>query len=768
MAIIRSKDPLYVRWINMNDTNKREFYDAYKDSDIDFIDPSTNNLNELEKQWETYLGMTKPFRRRSDWIMLKYMECTNEDIYNLLKSELIKDAINPTELVTPDDIMSEAAYIPDNEKADYARILAPIVGSPDFEEKVKEAEDWMLDTGFVLIIPLTSDFYGHNMERRTEERWEYYNMLTKKHRRECDWKSLELFGLTVPQVYSYLRSHYNRQDINDIEPSMIPDESPFTYASYMSNYCTNTLMGESAKEIGETLVKLSRPNDNFLESINNTIIADTIDLYDKNSLVNIDIDYTDLPAFSPEEMIDMGIHAHVPEDNFFNVVGDALIPGEELLEWFSLYEAVYNGLPITNRYEELNRKRIQTLESVYAKYSSTNMPDNIKQSVLEMGWNPVMNFSPETRVLVDKNQRKRIKNNFGESRIINLCGFGSIESPNQQIFEDASTGILRPIFICFAEGTNVFSNIIKGFTKGTYSHASISFDPEMNDIYSYGMEETIGQKGFVGGITKESIKNKPPEAHFGVYAVFVDNDIYNRIKSNVEWFINNAKQTAYSYANILAITFRIPMERENKMICSQFVDRMLKLGGIDITKKSSSLVDPNYLRRASKATKNIYKIFEGKVKSFHPKIIRNRVAQLTHKAKAFTGYMSEFYLRENTCFYSSYLEIIDELALDVDPNTTLGKIYEHIYKPCLEAQCIHLADPEALYHESGYDLYDLAKQYVNAYKKNPNSRKTIREEMISLNTAIRKRLGNTLHENLEMKLNKASDVLEKIISLNLD
>lgn len=169
MAIIRSKDPLYVRWINMNDTNKREFYDAYKDSDIDFIDPSTNNLNELEKQWETYLGMTKPFRRRSDWIMLKYMECTNEDIYNLLKSELIKDAINPNELVTPDDIMSEAAYIPDNEKADYARILAPIVGSPDFEEKVKEAEDWMLDTGFVLIIPLTSDFYGHNMERRTEE-----------------------------------------------------------------------------------------------------------------------------------------------------------------------------------------------------------------------------------------------------------------------------------------------------------------------------------------------------------------------------------------------------------------------------------------------------------------------------------------------------------------------------------------------------------------------------------------------------------------------
>ena len=102
-----------------------------------------------------------------------------------------------------------------------------------------------------------------------------------------------------------------------------------------------------------------------------------------------------------------------------------------------------------------------------------------------------------------------------------------------------------------------------------------------------------------------------------------------KIKDNVEYFHQNMKSTSYAYANILSILFKIPFERSKELICSQFVDRMLKVGGIDITHKSSSLVDPNFLRNCTSANKCIYRLFEGKVKSFHPGIIASRLAKIS-------------------------------------------------------------------------------------------------------------------------------------------
>jgi hypothetical protein len=115
------------------------------------------------------------------------------------------------------------------------------------------------------------------------------------------------------------------------------------------------------------------------------------------------------------------------------------------------------------------------------------------------------------------------------------------------------------------------------------------------------------------------------------------------------------------------------MEKTNDLIRSQFVDKMLKFGGLDLTHKTSSLVDPNYLQRSSKANKNIYKVFEGKTKSFHPSIIIKRLAMFAKRAK--NAKLAESYSPH-------YYTLRDQLLVTYSPITrdTLSKVYNTFHQ----------------------------------------------------------------------------------------
>ena len=60
------------------------------------------------------------------------------------------------------------------------------------------------------------------------------------------------------------------------------------------------------------------------------------------------------------------------------------------------------------------------------------------------------------------------------------------------------------------------------------------------------------------------------------------------------------------------------------MICSEFVDNILKLTNINIVDKDSPLVTPNDFYRSSKSNNKIFKLYEGKVRNFTPKMVVSR------------------------------------------------------------------------------------------------------------------------------------------------
>ena len=64
------------------------------------------------------------------------------------------------------------------------------------------------------------------------------------------------------------------------------------------------------------------------------------------------------------------------------------------------------------------------------------------------------------------------------------------------------------------------------------------------------------------------------------------------------------------------------------MVCSQFVDHVLKTAGIDITNKSSNLVSPKMLSEVDPNSTNIYMMYKGTLEDYKPKNVDKQVKYL--------------------------------------------------------------------------------------------------------------------------------------------
>ena len=157
----------------------------------------------------------------------------------------------------------------------------------------------------------------------------------------------------------------------------------------------------------------------------------------------------------------------------------------------------------------------------------------------------------------------------------------------------------KPIYIVTIEGDSFISGPIKKVTKSKYTHAGISFTPDLSTIYSYGGKLNSVSNKLMGGFNIDSLDSYVDDTNNGylkVNTVFVNNDDYNKIKSKVDYLLNNADKTTYDLFGLLDVVLNRAKASANytKMICSGFVDAMFKMINVDLTgdNKSSNLVTP--------------------------------------------------------------------------------------------------------------------------------------------------------------------------------
>jgi hypothetical protein len=287
----------------------------------------------------------------------------------------------------------------------------------------------------------------------------------------------------------------------------------------------------------------------------------------------------------------------------------------------------------TNLGNEEQRSWDKKVKELIIRLRIEENPDEInriKQDLINLGWNPELDYNIENQIKA-VNRIEKILNE--KNNILTLDITSLIEFYKDSIINESSKSTIKPIHIVLVRGNGILSPLISNVTKGDFSHSAICIDNDFSKLYSFNMNN---ERNFVGGFSIEDVNKYPRDNRLAVFTFFVSKDDYARIKERVKMLSDNIKSTSYSVINLLTIPFKdINLNMSNSMICSQFVDSILKMARINITGKNSSKVNPNNLYNVSIANSRVYKIFDGIAKDFNPTKASKYINKMAKSAKPF-------------------------------------------------------------------------------------------------------------------------------------
>ena len=639
--------------------------DAEK-QDLPIINPMLDEEEIIDREWERYNSYTKPFRRKSDWIALQYFGMDNMQVYDHLKSDMYgKEYVKVGKITdgncgSSDDPLNlaesadELYYVPVSQRVDdIDQALSTI---DNLDNKMEEAEQYMKDQGYILLIPALIP----NLDI-LENYWDAYKTMVMRHQRMADWKTMELFGLTNEQIYIAMKKKFleKGQDYknDDNDPNV---ELYVTENRLLESYFDTGIQKDdfTNAELAKGLFNVARRPDFTDKSAGKKLITHAIDQYE-GLTVNVPSntwDYTDLPAYTPDELIDDGVYSGGINPEYPQQPNDDLITGDIVMseEWFREYCNFFATGAMTEEFNRLNLDRVHKLESLYLR---TDRDKSWNESVKKLGWNPAYEFTPKNRAINDIFMRQTMKENASYYDFVDISDINEEAVLKEMNFENSP---IKPIFIILFAGKSQFAKSIRAFTGSQYSHAMLSLDSSFKKCYSYGME---GAKSKLGGFIIEDLTNKPPKSPCKIYVTFVKDKVWETIKKNVDWFVAMQAKTRYSFENIIGFLFHIPLQKDLNMICSQFVDRMIKLGNIDFTKKASALLSPADLDKAARNNKKIFTIFKGFAENIKPSVISRKVDAIFQKGKVLESSCFSMYPKDEASgmIYDRLLAPIDEI-----------------------------------------------------------------------------------------------------------
>lgn len=201
---------------------------------------------------------------------------------------------------------------------------------------------------------------------------------------------------------------------------------------------------------------------------------------------------------------------------------------------------------------------------------------------------------------------------------------------NQSLHKTAATaGTQRRVYIVLTRTDTNVARVIRILTRKPYSHASISMDSSLQQLFSFCRnhprfplpasfnEECIGQGVF--GL----FSYIPCE----IYEIPLSEEQYQHFKDQLDHFVNCREQYSYSLSSLVSIPLQIKRQLRYKFVCSQFVAYMLQ--ECDMTlEKPASLYSPEDLRHLPTAKL----IYRGELNSYYSSIPQEESYNLMQSA----------------------------------------------------------------------------------------------------------------------------------------
>jgi len=177
----------------------------------------------------------------------------------------------------------------------------------------------------------------------------------------------------------------------------------------------------------------------------------------------------------------------------------------------------------------------------------------------------------------------------------------------------------RKIYIILTYSGTTPAKIIKLWTREPYSHASIAFEEDLSEMYSFARKGIWNpfNAGFIREDIHKGIFGKKENTKCIIYCLKVTDEQYYAVRKEIDDFKKKENILSYNYLGIWYAAINKSVQRKNKYFCSQFVAEVLKKSGINIFFKNSDLVRPRDIR-LNPWLKTVYK---GKLTDYERKVI---------------------------------------------------------------------------------------------------------------------------------------------------
>lgn len=448
-------------------------------------------------------------------------------------------------------------------------------------------------------------------------------------------------------LIDYQRDNITEEELAELEDMYHKFESEISHdRRILSDNYSLSLWGKSVTDMYKLIKSRNESHDNKLMSTNDPLIRESV--IDKTLSQTIDI-YTESDALHREMM---KIDAQINSESFYesSVLQESL---KEIKENSIDYnKELPNVTPFLtfDEYCEYNEDTDATPYSYTFIENGKEYYDTIKkmqknvliEQQLKLGWNPAIPINSDTIKVAKSRQVKWFSEYYNGIQIIDIS---DMDTQLEDAVLEAETDntllkpevLLKPVYIVLSFANTLFGNIITGFKHSEYSHAGISFDSSLDNIYTYNFQPDKKINGF----TKESVKdyhnalNKKGDVKLMVNTIFVPEDAWKKMKETLSYYESNKDKSRYGFKNLLDFVTNKVKDSANSiyMVCSQFVDNLLKAANIDITNKSSNLVSPGDFEKPKEGSK-MFVLFKGWKKDYDKKAIDKKVKAL-EKANTF-------------------------------------------------------------------------------------------------------------------------------------
>lgn len=622
----------------MSDGYKNILANGYMRDTNYIIIKDCDNIDELNIQWNKFLSnMTIRQQRLSDDKSIEIWNITNQQHYEIQKQQFLKK-------LKKKDIEGNKEIIPSNIVDLNDDTLSSIFSSGDFDEFKKDIDlndpkYYTEDNNINLTLPddikddpndnamkfnqdstmsIVGNIAGNNAEdklKNLEKEFIKFNSQSNDIKRKADDKCRELYGGSSNlDRYNKLKSEYlSNKTKEDPEPKdFIPSIEPQDNSDNDEIKCNEKICRYHYND--NSAVTEALHNDSFIARCYSAYILNSInEASDHKEMKRLE----DVPYFTPQELIDLGVHGN---NNYYSKMSDndGLTKDISISTWFDSYK----DLSMNHIFEDYRKEWINKLNELYSDYYDIKDEDKLlarKQSILDLGWNPEIPFTNENRIKASDRVNEIFKQTIPNDIFIDMS---NVPESDDYLSESIDTSY-EPVFLVLTKGkTPVISQGIKFVTNSEYSHASITFDPELEEVYSFNMRKE--SFGFVRE-NKSSFK----ENFISVFAFFAPKNIVNKLKETVYDFGNH--KTTFDlkiFANKIFHINHKASNNEYNQVCSTFVDTVLQSGGINLV-GDQKIPAPSDIYNGAKSEPNkIFEVYNGIAPKYDGKKVKRQINYL--------------------------------------------------------------------------------------------------------------------------------------------